>query len=99
VEDIVYCLLRIFDIQMPLIYGERGKAFRRLQEEITKVSDNQSIFALIRLTVPDVDSVGDESGLLADCPASLKNSGNIIRPSAPEAARRRSIEFTYGLLP
>ena len=53
----------------------------------------------MRLTVADVDSVGDESGLLADSPASFKNSGNIIRPSAPEAARRRSIEFTYGLLP
>ncbi|KAH8775920.1 hypothetical protein BGZ57DRAFT_892642 [Hyaloscypha finlandica] len=33
-------ILGIFNIQMPLIYGERGKAFRRLQEKITKVSDN-----------------------------------------------------------
>jgi hypothetical protein len=52
VEDIAYCLLGISDIQMPLIYGERGKAFRRLQEEIAKVSDNQSIFAWMLLTVP-----------------------------------------------
>lgn len=52
VEDIACCLLGIFDIQMPLIYGERGKAFRRLQEEIARVSDNQSILAWMLLTVP-----------------------------------------------
>ncbi|RYP01527.1 hypothetical protein DL764_006193 [Monosporascus ibericus] len=33
-EDIAYCLLGIFDINMPLIYGEGMKAFQRLQEEI-----------------------------------------------------------------
>jgi hypothetical protein len=35
-EDIAYCLLGIFDINMPLIYGEGKRAFRRLQEEIMK---------------------------------------------------------------
>jgi hypothetical protein len=34
-EDAVYCLLGIFDIHMPLIYGEgRQKALARLQREI-----------------------------------------------------------------
>jgi hypothetical protein len=34
-EDQIYSLLGIFDITMPLIYGEgRGKANRRLQKEI-----------------------------------------------------------------
>lgn len=34
-EDAVYCLLGIFDIQMPLLYGEgREKAQKRLQKEI-----------------------------------------------------------------
>ncbi|RWA08664.1 hypothetical protein EKO27_g6456 [Xylaria grammica] len=42
-EDVAYCLLGIFDINMPLLYGEGTKAFRRLQEEIIKVSDDQSI--------------------------------------------------------
>jgi Heterokaryon incompatibility protein (HET) len=45
-EDIAYSLLGIFDIQMPLLYGEgSAKAFRRLQEEIIKSSNDQSIFA------------------------------------------------------
>ncbi|KAH6612423.1 heterokaryon incompatibility protein-domain-containing protein [Boeremia exigua] len=34
-EDLAYCLFGIFDIQMPLLYGERlHAAFRRLQLEI-----------------------------------------------------------------
>ncbi|KAE9371074.1 HET-domain-containing protein, partial [Stipitochalara longipes BDJ] len=45
VEDIAYCLLGIFDIAMPMIYGEGTKAFMRLQEEILKNDDDHSIFA------------------------------------------------------
>ena len=32
-EDMAYCLLGIFDVNMPLLYGEGAKAFGRLQEE------------------------------------------------------------------
>ncbi|KAI0432720.1 HET-domain-containing protein [Xylaria sp. FL1042] len=45
VEDIAYCLLGIFDINMPLLYGEGEKAFVRLQEEIIRSSNDLSIFA------------------------------------------------------
>lgn len=44
-EDIAYCLLGIFNIHMPLLYGEGDKAFIRLQEEIIKTCNDQSIFA------------------------------------------------------
>jgi hypothetical protein len=44
-EDIAYSLLGIFDVNMPLLYGEGKKAFARLEEEILKVSDDQSLFA------------------------------------------------------
>ncbi|KAK6382265.1 hypothetical protein LTS17_004152 [Exophiala oligosperma] len=44
-EDIAYCLLGLFDINMPLLYGEGERAFVRLQEEIIKVSTDYSIFA------------------------------------------------------
>jgi hypothetical protein len=38
-EDKVYSLLGIFDVHMPLIYGEgREKAFKRLREEIDRAS-------------------------------------------------------------
>lgn len=45
VEDSAYCLLGIFDVNMPLLYGEGRKAFQRLQEEILKVSDDHTLFA------------------------------------------------------
>ena len=44
-EDIAYCLLGIFDVSMPLVYGEGLKAFSRLQLEIMKTSADHSIFA------------------------------------------------------
>lgn len=37
-----YLLLGIFDVQMPLIYGERGdKASRRLPEEVNKAAKGE----------------------------------------------------------
>ena len=44
VEDLAYCLLGLFDVGMPLLYGEGERAFRRLQEEIMRISDDESIF-------------------------------------------------------
>ncbi|KAG0645438.1 Vegetative incompatibility HET-E-1 [Hyphodiscus hymeniophilus] len=44
IEDTAYCLLGIFDINMPLLYGEGEKAFTRLQEEIIKNNSDLSIF-------------------------------------------------------
>jgi hypothetical protein len=36
-EDMAYSLFGIFDIQIPLLYGEgRERAFKRLREEINK---------------------------------------------------------------
>jgi hypothetical protein len=44
-EDMAYCLLGIFDVNLPLIYGEGRKAFRRLQEAIMVTTPDQSLFA------------------------------------------------------
>jgi len=44
-EDIAYCLFGLFDIHMPLIYGEGTKAFRRFQEEIMRTTNGQTLFA------------------------------------------------------
>ncbi|GES62249.1 HET and ankyrin domain protein [Aspergillus terreus] len=54
IEDTAYCLMGIFGINMPLLYGEGDKAFIRLQEEIMNVSDDHTIFAW-------KDSSGDEN--------------------------------------
>ncbi|PIL32572.1 hypothetical protein GSI_05275 [Ganoderma sinense ZZ0214-1] len=45
-EDRAYSLFGIFDVQLPTIYGEGGeRAFVRLQEEILRHIQDQSIFA------------------------------------------------------
>jgi hypothetical protein len=44
-EDTAYCLLGLFGLHMPLLYGEGARAFIRLQEEILKQSSDQSLFA------------------------------------------------------
>jgi hypothetical protein len=44
-EDMAYSVLGIFDVNMPLIYGEGMKAFRRLQEEIMKRNNDLTILA------------------------------------------------------
>ena len=73
IEDIAYCLMGIFDVNMPLLYGEGEKAFIRLQEEIIKHSDDTSLFAW---TDPKASS-DSQHGLLARSPAYFIHSGNV----------------------
>jgi hypothetical protein len=48
-EDMAYCLMGLFDVDMPLLYGEgEEKAFLRLQLQILQQSDDDSIFAWAR---------------------------------------------------
>jgi hypothetical protein len=50
-EDMAYCMLGLFGVNMPLLYGEGGpKAFKRLQLHIISDSDDESIFAWSALT-------------------------------------------------
>ncbi|CAG1999966.1 unnamed protein product [Fusarium graminearum] len=44
-EDMAYCLLGIFNISMPMIYGEGAKAFERLQLKILEQTTDDSILA------------------------------------------------------
>ncbi|KAK3349782.1 heterokaryon incompatibility protein-domain-containing protein, partial [Lasiosphaeria hispida] len=47
IEDMAYSLLGIFDIHLPLLYGEGLKAFRRLQEEILRKTNDMSLLAWV----------------------------------------------------
>ncbi|KIN08824.1 hypothetical protein OIDMADRAFT_188507, partial [Oidiodendron maius Zn] len=44
-EDRAYCLMGLFDVNMPMLYGEGLRAFQRLQEEILKRNEDYSLFA------------------------------------------------------
>ncbi|KAI6102353.1 heterokaryon incompatibility protein-domain-containing protein, partial [Pisolithus thermaeus] len=45
VEDRAYSLMGLFGVNMPMVYGEGKKAFRRLQLEIIREFNDHSIFA------------------------------------------------------
>ncbi|KIM59807.1 hypothetical protein SCLCIDRAFT_1217428, partial [Scleroderma citrinum Foug A] len=45
VEDRAYSLMGLLDVNMPMLYGEGKKSFHRLQLEIIRASNDQSIFA------------------------------------------------------
>ncbi|OTA95624.1 hypothetical protein M434DRAFT_28748 [Hypoxylon sp. CO27-5] len=74
VEDIAYCLLGLFDVNMPLLYGEGSKAFIRLQEEIIKTSNDHTIFCWSRNgSVPT-----EWTSMLAPSPAAFIDAGDYI---------------------
>lgn len=62
-EDQAYCLLGLFNINMPMLYGEGKKAFTRLQYEIMRMDDDCTLFAWgFRLPVMTTwPEVGQES--------------------------------------
>lgn len=76
-EDIAYSLMGIFDVNMPLLYGEGEKAYRRLQEEIIKQSSDESIFAWD-------DGTERRRSLFAPGPYSYANCGKIMRWQSEE---------------
>ena len=73
VEDQAYCLMGLFGVNMPLIYGEKHKAFLRLQVEIMKVSEDRSIFAW---KAPAITNPGVCCGPLAESPEYFAESRN-----------------------
>lgn len=75
VEDEAYCLMGIFGVNMPPLYGEGKKAFLRLQLEIIRISDDESIFAwLVK------GEERQETGLLAQSTRCFKYSHDIVEP-------------------
>jgi hypothetical protein len=85
IEDEAYCLLGLFDVNMPPLYGEGKKAFMRLQLEILKTSDDESMFVWYD-EIPELHFLLVQqslSGLLADSPGCFRHSGG-IRPIHPK---------------
>ncbi|KAF2773724.1 hypothetical protein EJ03DRAFT_305300 [Teratosphaeria nubilosa] len=70
VEDQAHCLLGIFGISMPILYGEGPRAFHRLQEELINTSGDLSIFAWSSSRTGDC--------LLARSPDSFAECGDVI---------------------
>ncbi|PWY85860.1 HET-domain-containing protein [Aspergillus sclerotioniger CBS 115572] len=78
-EDMAYCLLGLFDISMPLLYGEGDKAFLRLQEEIMKVTNDTSLLSW-GLTGPSGYDEFDISGGDLEITAETSSEQPIMAP-------------------
>jgi len=81
-EDLAYCLLGIFRISMPIIYGGDGdQAFSRLQEEIMKKMEDDSILAWGLNPAESIPSKSADivsAGILATAPSDFANCGRIV---------------------
>lgn len=87
-EDTAYCLLGLFGVNMPLLYGEgKERAFRRLQEEIMRYSDDHSLFAWKSET-----ALERGSGLFAGSPDCFQETGEYEHQ--PNGANNRPFEMT-----
>ena len=99
-EDKAYALMGLFDVNMPMIYGEGKKAFIRLQEEIMKDSGDETLFAWKDNTAkPD-----EEVGLLASSPALFEDSGEFFsygdwEGSKPFSMTNRGLKISLLLRP
>jgi hypothetical protein len=77
-EDVAYSLMGIFKVNMPLLYGEgKAVAFRRLQLEIMRNSNDESIFAWKPYRDESVSAWPRHGGILAGSPHDFRFSANI----------------------
>ncbi|KXX76905.1 Vegetative incompatibility protein HET-E-1 [Madurella mycetomatis] len=98
-EDIAYCLMGLFDVNMPLLYGEGKRAFTRLQEEIMKSSCDHSLFAW---KAPR-ESRTTYRGLLAESPQEFFDSDDfydrMTDHDSPYSQTNLGINLTIPLVP
>ena len=105
VEDKAYCLLGLLDVKMPMLYGEGKMAFHRLQLEIIRTSNDQSIFAWDPLsTIQRSGSIlADDPSFFRDCSEmELIDPDEFIRFFEDDISREelRSIEEDrFGVFP
>jgi hypothetical protein len=99
-EDIAYSLLGIFDVNMPLLYGEgKTKAFRRLQEEIMRISEDETLFAW-ESTEFNVDNSGAD--VLSSDPKDFSEARDLVpfasdNPLIPHNMTHRGLRISLQL--
>ncbi|KAK0105206.1 hypothetical protein ONS95_004399 [Cadophora gregata] len=99
VEDEAYCLMGLFGINMPILYGEGMNAFLRLQQEIIKQSDDESIFAWTS------SRWSSSSGMLAESPSDFRDGGEVVlmdlkgAPVFPFETTNKGLRIRLQLIP
>lgn len=99
-EDQAYCLLGIFGINMPLLYGEGSRAFIRLQEEILRRgNDDPSLFIWRAKSAWKGPSKSVYHGLLAESPADFQEYRHLRLTSSPSSISSRGVQLRVRLKP
>lgn len=77
----------------PLLYGERERAFMRLQHQIIQQSDDESIFAWTQ----SVDEWSSAESMFAQSPAAFKHCGGIFDMAPTKRSRPPYVLTNKGL--
>ncbi|KAI6110692.1 hypothetical protein EDD16DRAFT_1231821 [Pisolithus croceorrhizus] len=79
-EDRVYALMGLFGVNLPILYGEgETRTFLKLQNEIIKTTDDQSIFAWCPAAGTSAEAESHASGLLAYTFKCFADCGDVQR--------------------
>lgn len=97
-EDVAYCLFGLFNVNLPLLYGEGTYSFIRLQEEIIRRFDDETILAW-----KSKPYVSYATGILASSPARFELCGGIDQAHTGSTRKKfrvtnRGVEMKASLL-
>lgn len=92
-EDMAYCLLGLFGVHMPMLYGEGIRSFYRLQLEIINSSSDHTIFAWD----PQPSDAFDVMGILAPSPKQFINAAVIGSVNLPRTVPVDRVYVTYNI--
>lgn len=74
-EDMAYCMMGLFDIHMPVLYGEGDTAFGRLQETILqKIRDH----TLLTWEIQDTRRISSSPSPFAPSPAAFAGASRLV---------------------
>ena len=90
VEDLAYCLLGIFGINIPLLYGEGDRAFERLQFQILADTEDLTLFAW--------KSSEQKKLLRWDFPKIFSSTFNALLANSPSEFHETSLDRDYQYL-
>lgn len=88
-EDVAYSLMGLFDVNMPMLYGEGDNAFKRLQEAILGDSDDETLFAWAYEQKDPHEHAG-QIGLFAKSPDYFRGCQDIV----PTTLYKRNTTFS-----
>ncbi len=95
-EDVAYCLLGLMGVNMPMLYGEGGNAFARLQLELLKNSNDHTIFAWGAFETAHLDASEFQATktVLAPSPACFRYSAGLRTTVIGRSERSLTHEVT-----